>query len=443
MEKGTFTDPRDGKTYKTIKIGEQVWMAENLAYNAEGSKCYDNNEENGKKYGRLYDWDTANKACPKGWKVPTSAEWQTLEDFVGGDNIAGKKLKAQRGWNKDGNGTDDFGFAALPGGECYTDGSFVEGGDCGYWWSSTYNSNDDRGYGWLLLNCDSKLGDTNLNKDSTYKLLIPKPSLLSVRCIQLSAIENLIEKYEGLFQENAAPSIKAASPSVAKPENTTEKVMFCSNCGNKLESNVSFCPKCGTKVGSSPSNTSTTSSTFTDPRDGRVYKTVKIGGQVWLAENLAFEAPGKNCKSPDNDPDNFEKYGLLYDWETAMKACPPGWHLPSNEEWQKLVDLAGGKDIAGKKLKAKSGWFHHDGKPSNGTDDFGFSALPGGYGHRTVDFSIVEFGNIECTGTWWSATEYSASKAYHLTIHNRGTSTNKDTADKSQFKLYSVRCIKD
>jgi len=143
----TFTDKRDGKQYEIVKIGNQTWMAENLGYNASGSKCYDNNESNCKKYGRLYDWATAKKACPAGWHLPSNGEWDILVNFVGGEKIAGKKLKATKGWNYDdengktGNGTDEFGFSALPGGGGSFDGSF---GDVGYgiWWSaSEHNSN--------------------------------------------------------------------------------------------------------------------------------------------------------------------------------------------------------------------------------------------------------------------------------------------------------------
>jgi len=147
----TFTDPRDGKVYKTVKIGEQIWMAENLAYDAEGSKCYDNNPANGEKYGRLYDWETAMKVCPLDWHLPSEKEWLTLVDFVGGKKIAGEKLKAKNGWARNGNGTDNFGFAALPAGACdprgfQRVGGFITLGSHGYWWGSSENDENQSYY---------------------------------------------------------------------------------------------------------------------------------------------------------------------------------------------------------------------------------------------------------------------------------------------------------
>ncbi|MDR0518115.1 MAG: hypothetical protein LBH25_13840, partial [Fibromonadaceae bacterium] len=100
QQKGTFTDTRDKKAYKTVKIGEQTWMAENLNYNAKGSKCYDNKDANCKKYGRLYSWETAKTACPSGWHLPTKEEWAKLQDFAGGSDT---NLKTKSGWDA---GTD-------------------------------------------------------------------------------------------------------------------------------------------------------------------------------------------------------------------------------------------------------------------------------------------------------------------------------------------------
>jgi len=112
-ENGSNSIEYEGQTYKTVKIGTQTWMAENLNYNAKGSKCYDNNSENCKKCGRLYDREAAMKACPKGWHIPTKIEWDALEKFVGGDKVSGDALRAKTGWAVR-NGTDNYGFSAFP-----------------------------------------------------------------------------------------------------------------------------------------------------------------------------------------------------------------------------------------------------------------------------------------------------------------------------------------
>ena len=144
---GSFTDKRDGKTYRTVKIGGQTWMAENLNYKTGNSVCYDNKESNCRKYGRLYDWNTAMKACPAGWHLPSDEEWEALTDFVGGEETAGTKLKSKTGWYTMDKGykaaTDDYGFSALPGGLGLSDGSFYNAGSYGNWWSATENDATD------------------------------------------------------------------------------------------------------------------------------------------------------------------------------------------------------------------------------------------------------------------------------------------------------------
>jgi len=131
----TITDSRDGKKYPTVCIGEQVWMAKNLDWAGAGV-CFNSAPSYCNTYGRLYTWDevtdgtasTANPSgvkgiCPAGWHVPSLAEWQTLINHAGGELSAGDKLRANSPlWaDSDGPGTDDFGFAALPGGQCQTD----------------------------------------------------------------------------------------------------------------------------------------------------------------------------------------------------------------------------------------------------------------------------------------------------------------------------------
>jgi len=128
--------------YRTVEIegGGPFWMAQNLNDSLKGGKCYEDKPENCEKYGRLYTWNEAMKACPKGWHLPSDEEWRTLVDFAGGEKVAGKKLKAKSGWPKDDNGTDEYGFSALPGGNYYMD--FAGGGEFGIWWVSMEVSAD-------------------------------------------------------------------------------------------------------------------------------------------------------------------------------------------------------------------------------------------------------------------------------------------------------------
>jgi len=156
------------------------------------------------------------------------------------------------------------------------------------------------------------------------------------------------------------------------------------------------------------------------------YKTVKIGNQIWMAENLNYNTNGSRCY--DNNPANCKKYGRLYDWNTAMKICDSGWHLPNNAEWLALANVAGGTAKGGKYLKSASGW--------NGTDAYGFAALPGGYLH-----SDGSFRNIGNGGYWWSASENGTGKAYNLFMRSHHEIAGLDGDSKSA--LFSVRCVKD
>ena len=121
-------DTRDGQTYRTVTIGTQTWMAENLNYKTYGSYCYKNDLANCEKFGRLYNDAAFEDACPVGWHIPKYEEWETLIAFVGGEHDAGSKLKSTNGWVDNGNGSDDYGFSALPAGT-REDGGFVDEGE--------------------------------------------------------------------------------------------------------------------------------------------------------------------------------------------------------------------------------------------------------------------------------------------------------------------------
>ena len=168
VTKGSITDTRDGHSYKTVTIGSQTWMAENLNYKTDNSYCYDDEASNCSKYGRLYTWAAAMDSvgswsangkgcgygktcsptypvrgvCPEGWHLPTQTEWNTLFTAVGGQSTAGKMLKSTSGWNSSGNGTDAYSFSALPAGGRGGNGHFNYEGNNAYFWSST----DDNSY---------------------------------------------------------------------------------------------------------------------------------------------------------------------------------------------------------------------------------------------------------------------------------------------------------
>ena len=153
-EKGTMKDSRDGKTYKTVQIGGQIWMAENLNYKTEESFCYEDKDANCAKYGRLYTWNAAKIACPAGWHLPSVEDFKTLFKTVGGHDVAGKELKPTRGWDVDDSVDDSLGFSALPAGGRYVDGSFIDDGVFAIFWSSTENNSDNAYYMRLYYDSD-------------------------------------------------------------------------------------------------------------------------------------------------------------------------------------------------------------------------------------------------------------------------------------------------
>ena len=137
----TFTDPRDGKTYDLVEIGCQCWFAENLNYSTGSSACYDNDNANCNVYGKLYDYWSANSACPSSTHLPSSNEWQELIAFLGGESVAGGKMKTTTLWNAPNTGADNAsGFTGLPGGNWTTypppSGSYGNMEALGYWWTS-------------------------------------------------------------------------------------------------------------------------------------------------------------------------------------------------------------------------------------------------------------------------------------------------------------------
>jgi uncharacterized protein (TIGR02145 family) len=184
--------------------------------------------------------------------------------------------------------------------------------------------------------------------------------------------------------------------------------------------------------------------TFTDKRDGKTYRTTVIGGKTWMAENLNYETPdGSWCYSDKLSASYCDKYGRLYDWKTAKRACPSGWRLSTRQDWDDLGLAIGCEKkvdphnngfywfAAASKLQSTSGWW------INGGDEYGFSALPGGH----YFFPESKFWAIRGHGFWWTATEKDSGSAYSLMI----SVTNGALGEYPELKnnRNSVRCVRD
>ncbi len=219
-----------------------------------------------------------------------------------------------------------------------------------------------------------------------------------------------------------------------------------------------------------PTIEETTTGTFTDARDGNQYNWVKIGDQIWMAENLAY-LPSVNMVADGSEDAagsyyyvygyngtnvadakataNYTTYGVLYNWTAAMDGeassttnpsgiqgvCPTGWHLPSDAEWTELTDYLGGTSVAGGKLK-ETGTTHWTSPNTGATNETGFTALPGGYRGDNGTF-----GSIGSRGYWWSATEYDAPNAWYRYMYDSLSNVGSYKFDKELG--FSVRCVRD
>ena len=371
----TLTDSRDGQVYRTVTIGEQTWMAENLNYAMDGSYCYDDDPANCAKYGRLYTWSVSKTACPTGWHLPTKDDWWTLFDLVNeAYPDSAKWALLAKGYDHWPKAFDAYGFSALPAGEG------------GFYGELTRSF----GYKWL-------------NHTAFFQI---STSSCSVSCDLVC----LDDDCAAVFLPNNSP--------------TSALSIRCLKDDEPLPSE--------TKLNSSESNSNVKYETLNDTRDGKTYKTVKIGDQVWMAENLNYEVEGSSCY--DDNPANCSKYGSLYTWDEAMIACPPSWHLPDSLEWRILVSSVGGDwETAGEKLKSSNSWAEEE-----NDNVYGFSALPAGVRIANERYEYAYMGK---STSFWSSTKL-ITQVLSVTI--RGDNDSRlDFGSTYTMVMKSVRCLQD
>lgn len=575
-------DIRDGKAYRTVLIGNQCWMAQNMNIGTKidgvnnqtnnttiEKYCYNNDEYICSAYGGLYQWDemmqyvTTEKTqgiCPLGWHIPSDAEWTDLTTYLGGENIAGNKMKESgySHWYGPNEGaTNESGFTALPGGvRNYNDGQFLTIGNYGYFWSS---SEFDGTYSWYkyLLSSNGDIYRGNYYK--TYGF--------SVRCIKdcptanapasgtnIPSQEQIIWKWQAVagatgYKWSTTNDYTSASD-IGTTTSYTQSGLTCATsytlyvwayntCGNSsvtaMTQNTTTCPcpsvypphpvtnattqnqiiwnwqavtgataykynttsdystaidngistsitqnglscntsysiyvwavnSCGDHSNASAmyQNTSECPSTFNcgdnliDNRDSKSYKTVLIGTQCWMKENINIgtRINGASNQSNDgtiekycynDDENNCNVYGGMYQWDEAMQyvttepikgICPIGWHIPSEGDWGTLMTYVGGLSIAGGKLK-ETGFDHWASPNLSASNSVGFTAL--GAGMRA--YGDGKFYFLTKRTYMWSSGVMDATFAYV-----RGPLSDYATITYGSFPKtdgFSVRCIKD
>lgn len=180
--------------------------------------------------------------------------------------------------------------------------------------------------------------------------------------------------------------------------------------------------------------------TLTDKRDGKVYKTIDIGTQTWMAENMAYKA-ATGCWAYNKDPKNVAQYGYLYNYKTATGVCPTGWHLANDKDWETLANYLGGVNAAGGKMKTTTGWTpNYNKSESNGTNSSGFNGLPGGY-YRS---SGAEYSSMSSLGAFWTATmseDDLGMTVWSYLLGSSGTRLTKDHIVFTENDGLSVRCV--
>ena len=423
-----------------VKIGKQTWTTKNLDVSTyrngdaipqvqdnaawadltTGAWCYyENKPANGTKYGKLYNWYAVNDPrglAPKGYHIPGDKEWTNLTDYLGGDSLAGLKMRSGRGWENNSNGTNSIGFAGLPSGSREVLGDFYGVGAQTFWWSSSEHivKTSDPFFGaaaWCRFIWSDNGG--NVTSDHSFKTLG-----MSVRCLRDGGSDNKPE--DG----------STTATSVAEGETTAKLV-------DEAEVRI------GTQVWTTKNLDVTkyrNGDTIPQAQDKTAWANLTTGAWCYYKKNKAnYDSIGAI-------------YGKLYNWYAVNDPrglAPKGYHIPSDAEWNILTDYLGGDSLAGSKMRSTSGWRIN----RNGTNTSGFAGLPGG-----LRYDRGLFGGIDFDGSWWSSSERQTSDGEggeggettgsginifawcrFSPSNNGGTGTSKN----NKHYGFSVRCLRD
>jgi uncharacterized protein (TIGR02145 family) len=484
---GTFYDKRDNKSYKTVVLGSQNWMAENLntstfrngdqipevktkeewelaAEKKQPAWCfYENNSSYGQKYGRLYNWYAVNDPrglAPNGWHIPSDEEWTFLESYLV-QNVANKLKKEEKFDTK-------VSYVEVGG---YYETKWISCSNCSYWTDLQKKNNP-------CAVCRNNRG--TYVKTGRY---IPKTKERREEKIKndngwdgnnesgFSAMPSGYRTSYGSFY-SISESTYYWSSTYSSSELSHYRSLKSSNdqLGNYVENkSMGFSVRC--IKDNSPTNAEGFQGNSTQIKNSN--KSITIGSKSWMINNLdvvnfrngdpipqaktdeEWELAAKN-KQPawcylENDPLNGQKYGVLYNGYALIDSrgiAPKGWHIPTLDEFTNMISYLGGESVAGGKLKSTTGWANNDYQRinGNGSNSSGFSALPGG------DREFSRFHSDLNCASWWTSSFGNVptfdSKGYqtgykliYFSIGNWGNEITK--IDDSLGVGHSVRCVKD
>lgn len=390
---GKMVDPRDGKEYSVAEINGVFWMTENLRYadssnmkNLKGNSWCHEDDKDCSKFGRLYSWTAAvnqdskyistvvgttssfQGICPDGWVLPSSNDWKYLVNYVdqnNGGEGSGTSLKSTETWNKTDEvkaPTNRFGFNAKASGRRNNDGETFLSTGRVAAFWSLYEKDATTAYGWQLRDEVDALQEGFFYKDHG----------LSVRCIANSL-----------------------------------------NVSVKGDLDSSYLDKIPHDYGSWK-------------YEGETYRTIKIAGLEWMADNLNYEVKGSHCFKDDKE--YCKEYGRLYTYEAAKTVCPKGWHLPTVSDFTSLITYAKSSSA----LRSTTGW---NDKASKGLNFWGFDAKPAG-GRDSGDYF-----DLKSSAYFWMDGVILNGNASALVIRYNETIPN--TMSYGTSNEFSVRCVRD
>ncbi len=477
-----------------VKICDQVWMKENLSvskyrngdpipqvtdYNEwmnlkTGAWCWYNNDSAtyGGIYGRLYNWYAVNDQrglAPAGWHISSDAEWSVLSTCLGGNSVAGGKMKeaGTSHWlTPNSSATNSSGFTGLGGGYRTDDGqgNFVNVKEDGYWWTST-PFDDYQSTIWTLYYADGELvrhlGDQKYRGNSVRCIAGDFPTVNTTAPSGLT--DTTATSGGNVINEGSAPVIARGVVWSALPNPTialSTKTVDGSGAGNFVSHLAGLSPNTNYHIRAYATNSFGTwygtDYNFNTPTS--LPADTLICSQRWTTQNLTVS----NYKNGDpipqvtdrtqwaalttgawcwynNDSATYAVYGKLYNWYAVNDPrglAPAGWHIPNEIEWNTLYTCLGGADVAGGKMK-EAGTSHWQ-SPNNGaTNSSGFTALPAGI----TDYNTGAFGELGFNGHWWTATSYDNIYAYLAVLRTNLVSAGVTTTPKNRG--LSVRLIKN